>query len=565
MNKSRLKTILSLMSHYKPLMPYMALNCAIGLIFNIIPIAVGINLSYMLKAYMYNDFHLLIKLFAITIILLILYAILSYCDLLISHDIAYKILGLLRSKVYARLEKAVPAFGSDMTTAEMATIASQDIEYLEWFYAHTMNMGFISLIILGIVSFLFYKIHIYFVWISIIFVIPIMLIPYIFNEKSKIDGYRLRKTHSNIEVLISEAIQGMKEIESLEIYKNLEKIYKDLENKFFIAKKADSKRRKQESILTELLTFLSIILTIVVGGYLVTNGSIEKHLLIIVVISLINLYAPINLFMAMTRQFSTIFAASERVNTLLNFPIEVEEIGEDIAPEIIESIEFRNVYYKYPNSDKYILENVNFKIYKKDFVGIVGDSGSGKSTIINLIQRLAKPSNGNILINGQNIDSFSLDSWKQRVSSVRQNEYLFNASISENIVMSKLNATTEEVEEISKKCLLHQFVKERKGSYNTLIGEKAVNFSGGQRQRISISRALLKDSKILLLDEATSAMDYKTEASINEIIRKANEYDIRVLITHRLEALKNVDYILFLREGKIKKVNSLLDLNKKLK
>lgn len=213
-------------------------------------------------------------------------------------------------------------------------------------------------------------------------------------------------------------------------------------------------------------------------------------------------------------------------------------------------ITFTNVSYSHNNNSK-LFENINIEIKPNEKVGLVGFSGSGKTTFVNLLLRFFDVKAGSIKIDGQDLRSVMQDSLRNQITSISQDNDLFHRTILENLQYNKVGITKKQVEEVAKSACSHDFIRKLPKGYNSLVGERGVNLSGGQKQRVSIARAMLSSSKILILDEATSALDSVTEYRIQKELYKIMKNKTTILIAHRLSTLKNVDRILVFDEGKI--------------
>jgi ATP-binding cassette subfamily B protein len=225
---------------------------------------------------------------------------------------------------------------------------------------------------------------------------------------------------------------------------------------------------------------------------------------------------------------------------------------------------FQQVTFEYEKNKK-VFNNLNVRIYSGQKVGLVGFSGSGKSTFINLLLRLYEPQQGSILIDNQLISASNHETLMKKIAVIPQDPILFHRSIIENIRYGRIEAKDFEVIEASKKALCHQFIMQLKDEYQTLIGERGIKLSGGQRQRISIARAILKNAPILILDEATSSLDSITEDAINNNLHQFMKNKTVLVITHRLSSIKKMDRLLVFHEGFIIEdgtLKELLNLNK---
>ena len=253
-----------------------------------------------------------------------------------------------------------------------------------------------------------------------------------------------------------------------------------------------------------------------------------------------------NVFMSFTRSEASL----SRVKEVMETESEIKDTGD---PEnIVEngSISFQNVSFHYENDDD-VLHDISFVIKPNETVSFVGKSGSGKSTIFNLIAALYKPNKGRILLDGIPLDELDKDSIRQNISVISQNPYIFNMSIKENLRIIKEDATEEEITEACKLASLHDFIITLKDGYDTIVGEGGVTLSGGQRQRLAIARALLLKTEIILFDEATSALDNETQREIQESIRNMQGIYTILIIAHRLSTVVHSDRLILVDDGKI--------------
>ena len=243
-----------------------------------------------------------------------------------------------------------------------------------------------------------------------------------------------------------------------------------------------------------------------------------------------------------------------------------KDIREYVKPLILKKqIEFKNVFFKYNNSSDYVLKNINLKIAKGETIGIIGETGSGKSSFIDLLMGLLHPTRGEILIDG-NLVNNNLDlikRWHASISHVPQDIYLNDSTIAENIAfgLKKMDINLDQVKKVSEKAQISDFVSSLPNQFDTVIGERGINLSGGQRQRISIARSFYKEASVIIFDEATSALDNKTEKLIMKSLKNVSQDITFIMVAHRLTSLKNCNKILKFHKGKLEKVINGYDLN----
>ena len=212
-------------------------------------------------------------------------------------------------------------------------------------------------------------------------------------------------------------------------------------------------------------------------------------------------------------------------------------------------IEFKNIYFKYRN--KYVLKDVSLTIKPGERVGIVGASGAGKTTLVNLLMRFYEPQRGSILIDGKNIKDVTQNSLRENISYIPQDPTMFNRTIGENIGYGKLEASKADIVKAAKFASADKFIMNTEKGYDSLVGDRGIKLSGGQRQRIAIARAFLKNAPILILDEATSALDSETEIAIQKSFDKLSSGHTTLVVAHRLSTLRNMDRIIVLDKGRV--------------
>ncbi len=290
--------------------------------------------------------------------------------------------------------------------------------------------------------------------------------------------------------------------------------------------------------------------TLVLCAYLYMRGEIS---LSEIVFTISVYFSVMNSIGAIVNQIPTItekIGSATKAYSELVVPITVQDAPDAPALSVTcGEIEFRNVSFKYKR--KWVLRNFNLKIKCGERVGLVGASGAGKTTLVNLLMRFYEPNAGQILIDGQDIRSVTQDSIRENIAFIPQDPTMFNRTLGENIAYGKPNATTKEIRNAAKRAAADEFIMATEKKYDSMVGDRGIKLSGGQRQRVAIARAFLKNAPILVLDEATSALDSETEVSIQKSFDELAQGRTTIAIAHRLSTLRNMDKIVVMKEGHI--------------
>ncbi len=291
-------------------------------------------------------------------------------------------------------------------------------------------------------------------------------------------------------------------------------------------------------------------LVLIIGGKMVLDGNLSLGELTRFNLYLVYLYAPLRWMSTFPRRLADCTTSLVKIYEILDDESQAEEGKEQGTLDAGKDIKFENVTFGYKSYEP-VLKNVNFTIKSGEMVGLVGHSGAGKSTVINLCMRLYDPGIGKITIGGVDIKDIPQKELRDNIGVVFQETYLFSGSIYENIAYARANASYDEVIAAAKAANAHEFITKLPDGYNTVIGENGHSLSGGERQRVSIARAILKNPKILILDEATSSLDPETEIKIQEALARLIEGRTTIAIAHRLATLKNADRLVVIEKGKI--------------
>ena len=523
--RSGFKIMSRLILELKPLLPFMFITITFGVLgflaaigitsFGAVAIGemVGSTLGVAMKTAIW-----------IMIIFAILRGPLRYIEQLSGHYIAFKILVILRDKVFTKLRKLAPAKLERMGKGNLVSLITADIELLEVFYAHTIAPIIITIVLcwinltLGILG-------------GIFFFIVGFCIPYFTSKYGKKAGEEYRKTFGEANSYLLDSLRGLKEVL---IYKVSEERREEISKSSKLLNTKQKKIKYHEGLIRALsdTTIMIAILTFVfVGGDFVQNGALPIDQYILCIFILASSFGPVVALSNLSNNLLQTFASADRLFNLLDEEAAVQDVdGKEAVSNV--DISYENVNFGYEGREE-ILKDINLKIKKGDKVAIIGESGSGKSTLVKLLMRFFYANSGEISLGNKNIKDITTYGLRKVEALMSQETYLFNETIEENIKVAKLDATREEVVEAAKKASIHEFIETLPNGYETKVGELGGNLSSGEKQRIGLARAFLRDSEIMILDEPTSNLDTLNEGSILKAIKENCNDKTIILITHR--------------------------------
>lgn len=378
-----------------------------------------------------------------------------------------------------------------------------------------------------------------------------------YNEKLRKLYFSVKNDIDNINISVTDAWNGAKEIKIFQLEKLIVKKFKEV---IGILKKDTvdmSVKNEFSKQLMSLATTLGTLFTLGLGGYLVIKGQLTIGTLVALQAYVAKLYSPAQDIADMAVDFKKYSVNLERIAQILY--LKKEEVYEETQyAKMTSAVEVNNVYFNY--NENHVLSDISFQMNHAGKVALVGKSGAGKSTIINLLLGFIKPARGTVMIGGNNILNYPLDNLRRNITLVSQDTYLFNMSIYENIKIGNPKASEEEVLNVVRMLQIDLFTDNLPEKLNTIVSEFGKNLSSGQLQRISIARALLKKSPIMIFDEATSNIDSQSEQIIHEVLEDMKKESLIIVISHRLSSIKNADKIYVLEQGQIVESGTIEEL-----
>lgn len=488
--------------------------------------------------------HMLIFMIAIAL----LRGILHYIEQACNHYIAFTLLAILRDRIFEVLRKLAPAKLEGQDKGNLITLITSDIELLEVFYAHTISPIAIAILTVMILLYLFANMHIAYAGIAFTAYLFIGLgIPLIVSRWGKREGNAYRKGFGDLSSYTLESIRGLTDILQYgQGDQRLANMQKQSDKLNSLQEKLREYEGKSSAYSSMAVQFFSI-LVLFVGLGMYTHGTISFAFVLIATTLMFSSFGPVIALSNLSNNLLVTLASGRRVLALLEEEPQVEEIsGKQEAT--FGDIAFKNVNFKY--EDDNILTNVNEIFEKGKITGILGKSGSGKSTMLKLMMRFWDVKQGAITINEREITNINTSDIRSMESFVTQETVLFHDTILNNLLIANLKASHDEVVAACKKASIHEFIESLPQGYDTNIAELGDSLSGGEKQRIGIARAFLHDSPCVLLDEPTSNLDALNEGVILKSLKEQKDRTI-ILVSHRKSTLKICDRIIKMDEGRV--------------
>lgn len=416
-----------------------------------------------------------------------------------------------------------------------------------------------SLVIIGMIGGLFY-LH----WryaLIIVVVLPVLGLPLAqFARKLKKASKDSMVQISEIYTSLQEILSGFSVIKSFCKEEHEEKRFAVNNKEYYNVQQRITRVDARTTPVMEFLSMTGVAVVLWFGGKDVIDGVWTLGDFTAFILAITQMYQPIKNFAQLNSTIQKAVAGSERVFEILDEKNSIYDLpNAKVLDSFSKDIVYKNVNFSYEKG-KQILRGINIDIKKGQTVAFVGSSGSGKSTIANVVLRFYDVDNGEILVDGINIKDLKLSSLRDKIGVVSQDVFLFNDTIKYNISYGKMDATDEEIETVAKAANAHKFISKMPNGYNTLIGERGIKLSGGEKQRIAIARAMLKNPPILVLDEATSALDSESEKLVQEAIETLMKNRTVILIAHRLSTVINADKIVVIDKGCVAEVGKHQEL-----
>lgn len=548
--RSGFQVMARLIGLVKPLAGYMFLAIFMGLIGHLCAAFITIFGGYAVLATLEFDIPLtLTVLFVCVVVFAIVRGFLRYAEQACNHFIAFKLLALLRDKVFRALRRLCPAKLDGRDKGDLISVITSDIELLEVFYAHTISPAAIAFLFTLILCLFIGSFHWLLGLIALAAYLTVgIVIPLVTSKRSGDDGMKFRIKSGNLSGFVLDSLRGLSEtLQYGQGKKRLDEMNRKTDE---LAKDEERMKRTagRNSAVTNTVVLAFDLVMLFVSALLYLDGTVGFEGVLIPTIALFSSFGPVIALAALGSTLQNTFAAGNRVLDILDEVPVVEEVAGKLEITFTGAAA-EHVTFAY--GDETILSDVSVEIPKHAVVGIVGRSGSGKSTLLKLLMRFWNVQKGSVKISDEEISQINTANLREMESFVTQETHLFHDSIKNNLRISKLDAADEEIQAACKKASVHDFIMTLPRGYDTPVGELGDTLSGGERQRLGLARAFLHDAPFLLLDEPTSNLDSLNEAVILKSIHEERKDKTVVLVSHRQSTMRIADTAYSVEHGRM--------------
>lgn len=477
--------------------------------------------------------------------------ILRYLEQFSGHYVAFHLLAIMRDQFYRRIEPLAPAILMGNRSGDVVSRATADVERIEVFYAHTIAPAATAVLVPAIALIVLARFDVALALTLLPFLAGVgLLTPWLADRLGRQLGMALRRVVADVNAHFTDSIQGLREIVAFGRGADRRREIREQGERLVSVQARAARVAGLQNALTDALVATGILSVLGVGLWLVGQGRLHPLLLPPIVALTMTTFGPVLAAASVVHDLNQALAGAARLFALMD---QVPAVRDRVAappPEPVEpSIRFEEVWFRYRDDGSWVLKDLGFEVPAGRTVALVGPSGAGKTTVVNLLLRFWDTNKGHVRLGQYDVRDFPQEHLRRRVAVVSQHTYLFNTTIKENLRLGNPQADEAEIERAARLANVHDFVVSLPQGYDTRVGEMGVKLSGGQRQRLAIARALLKDAPILVLDEATSNLDAETEREIQAAIHRLTQGRTTLVIAHRLSTVVNADEILVMDGG----------------
>lgn len=537
--------------YYRPHRKLFYADMASTMMLSLIGIVYPIVTRTMLNDLIPNRNYRLVVIFGLVLLgLYLIKMMLNYFVQYYGHVMGVRMQAQMRSDMFSRLEQLPFSFYDNHETGKIMSRMTNDLMDISELAHHGPENLIISSVSV-IISFIYLSTINIYLTLIIFACVPFLIgISAALRKRMKQAFMDSRTSVAEINASLESSISGIRVTKAFNNSQKEKEKFETGNKKFVKARKDAYKAMGQFHSGNTFVTDIFNVVVLIAGGLFLYNGSIKLGDYSAFIVSINMFISPVMTLIGFMEQYQNGVTGFERFIDIMDAEPEVDSEGAVDIPKMDGHIEFKNVTYAYDGEND-VLDNISLEIPKGKKFALVGPSGGGKTTICHLIPHFYDVTEGEILIDGKEIHSLTLESLRQNIGIVQQDVYLFNSSIKDNIRYGRLDATDDEIIEAAKSANIHDYIMTLPNGYDTQIGERGVRLSGGQKQRLSIARVFLKNPPMLILDEATSALDNTTEILIQQALDDLCVGRTTLVVAHRLSTIKNADEIAVVADGKI--------------
>ncbi|HYG41537.1 MAG TPA: ATP-binding cassette domain-containing protein, partial [Bordetella sp.] len=479
-------------------------------------------------------------------------AALHWLESWLAHAIAYQLLAEMRIALYQKLETLAPAYLLRRRSGDLVGLATQDVETVEYFFAHTVAPAFVAVLVPAVVLVILGATA----WPLVLALLPFLMwaaaSPWLSRGRVDAQGSRARTALGLLGAHLSETIQGLSDLVAFSATGQRRAAFLAMAGQYQRARLALLADLSRQGVLLEIATGLGGLAVAAAGAWWVAQGALAAGLLPLLVLLAVAAFLPVSEIAQVSRQLADTLASTRRLRAIHDEPVSITDGA--LAPPLDSAglpLAFDHVTFTYPGRQQPALREVTLDLPAGATLALVGPSGAGKSTLASLLLRFWDPQQGAVRIGGTPLPDLTLDALYRRIALVAQDTWLLNGTLEDNIRLARPDATTTELEQAIARAALTEFVAGLPDGLGTRVGERGVALSGGQRQRIAIARAFLRDAPILILDEATSHLDAISEAQVHQALAELMRHRTTLIIAHRLSTIRQADTIAVVDGGRI--------------
>ncbi len=478
--------------------------------------------------------------------------LLHWVESWLAHDVAYRLLTDMRLAVFRKLDALAPAYLTRRRTGDLASVATHDVELIEYFFAHTVTPALVAVLVPAAVLVTLGA----FAWELALVLVPFLLyaalVPVLGRTRIDHLGSRAREASGDLNAHVVDTVGGLADIVAFGRVRAWGDALAAKTRRFFALRLPFLRDLALQTARQETATGFGGLAVIAIGAWLAHQGRLDAGALPLLTLLALSGFVPLWEVALVGRHLADTLGAARRLHAVEAEPVPVTDgpgvravVGGDVAVELAE------LHFTYPGRTRPALDGVSLRVRTGSTVAVVGPSGAGKTTMANLLLRFWDPQSGTVRLFGHDLRQYALDDLRQRVALVAQDTYLFNDTLRANVLLARPDASETALAGAIERAALVELVEGLPDGLDTVVGERGAQLSGGQRQRVAIARAFLRDAPVLILDEATSHLDAVSEALVRAALERLARDRTTLVIAHRLSTVRDADAILVLDAGRV--------------